>query len=593
MNTLSLLKTIPYFQNLSENTLKEVLQQSQLIRLRCGEQLIKQGEAGNDAYILLDGRLRAIQENKVILGEISKGEIVGEMAALLGNKRNATIFALRNSLLLQLSKEEFGTLLQQQNDSLTELIKTIIARTTKTYVPRYALSSVAIVPITQGLSLQNHAVQLVQELNAFVSTKSLSQSIVEKEQGVDFNNRDNLDSIFTSYDEAYDLLIYWTDGTWNKWAQYCIGRADKILLVADASHASEISAFEQQLSETLAKVNHAAWELVLLHAGHDKTPTQTRFWLEKRNLERHYHIAPNHLKDLQRLARFLTDNTIAVALSAGGIRSVVQAGVMHALIKGGVPVDIIGGCSGGAFVGSNIACANTEEEILPLVDKAQDLFSTAKQFTFPIVSLFSGRRFTEAIQSFFGDVQIEDLWVDFFCPSLDLASGELVIHKTGPLWKAVRASSSVMGIFPPVIDGDACLVDGGLINACPTNILVQMRAGKIIVVGASSSGDDKFETETKFLPNASGWSLLWKQLNPFYKKRITPTMSTTIIRSMSMAARHLQARVYSDSTIDLFIKPPIIGIGSMEVESGKRLYEMGYDYGMSQIDNWKEQLGLV
>lgn len=600
MNILSLLKDslkqIPYFNNLATDYLQTFAQKASLVHLQCKEKLLKQGESGDDVFILIDGRLRVIRENEgetpIILGEISKGEIVGEMAALIGEKRNATIYALRHSMLLRLKGSDFIDLLQQQHSSITQLIQTITARSKKSFTPKQTVNSVALVPITKGLQLSTFKKQLIKALQPYVPLKILSKEVFEEENKKVFNEKENFDKELSNYETEEDFLLYWTDGKWNNWTKHCLHRADKILFIADSLQSYKVGAFEKKVLDLLSNVNHAAQELVLVHPSRTKTPTQTHRWLQKRTLQNHYHIAWNEHKDVERLARFLTGNTIGVALSGGGMRAVVQAGILHAMMEGGIPIDIIGGSSGGAFIGANVAYINTIEEFQPLAFKAQKLFKSASQFTPPIVSLFSGKRFTKAVQAFFGKVNIEDLWIDFFCPSLSLVTGKLNMHQTGPLWKAVRASTSVMGIFPPVLDGDDCLVDGGLINACPTNILAQKRVGKTIVINASTKSG--IQTEAKFAPSVSGWNLLFKKLNPFYKKKIVPNIGTCIIQSMYMASNHLQAQVYANSKIDLFIEPPIENVDSDSgSDFGMELYKYGYQYGLSQIENWKEQLGLT
>ncbi len=598
MNILNLLKEslkeIPYFKNLSADDLQKFSNKASLVHLQCKETLLKQGDSGSEVFVLMDGRLRAIRENEgeppIVLGDISRGEIVGEMAAMIREKRNATIYAIRNSILLRLKGSDFIELLQQQESSLIQLIQTVTQRTKKSFVPKHTVNSVAIVPITKGLELNTFSKHLVEAIQPFVSPKLLSQTVFEEENNGKFNEKENYDKELSNYETKDNLLLYWTDGKWNNWTKQCISRADKILFVADALQSYKVGAFEKKVLNLLSNINHAAQELVLIHPSRTKTPSKTHRWLEKRKLQKHYHIAWNEEKDVQRLGRFLTGNAIGVAMSGGGIRSVVQAGIVHAMIEGGIPIDIIGGSSGGAFIGANIAHANTVEEFLPLAIKAQNAFKSTTQFTLPIVSLFSGKHLTKAIQAFFGKAEIEDLWIDFFCPSLSLVTGKLMIHQRGSLWKAVRASTSIMGLFPPLLDGGDCLVDGALINACPTDILAQMKVGKTIVINAMTKSG--IQTDAKFAPSVSGWDLLWKKLNPFYKKKIIPNIGTCIIQSMYMASNHLQAQVYANSKIDLFIEPPIQEFTSLNFQSGMELYEFGYKYGVNQIDNWKEQLGL-
>lgn len=590
MNLTKLLESIPYFKSLDENMLQKLRAKSDISKLKCGEKLLRQGEGGNEVYILLEGRLRALREEDkqpaVVLGEISKGEIVGEMASLLGEKRNATIIAVRDCVLLKLKGADFISLLQKTEGSIKQLMQTVVKRTKKTFVPKHKITSVAIIPITKGIDLDRFCHQLEESLQSYTRAKLLTPSIIKEEQ----NKANAAQQGLTDYEDEYAMLLYQTKKKLDKWTEECVGKVDKILIIADAKQSPKIRGFEEKLSAMLANTNHAAWELVLLHPSKCQKPKNTNLWLKNRTLNRHYHIAQNESKDFQKLARFLTGNTIGVALSGGGFRAIVQAGILHALMEGGIPIDIIGGSSGGAFIGGGYACLDQPEEVPLMVERGQKFFKSSKKLTFPIVSLFSGKNFTKAMKRFYGKKRIEDLWTDFFCLSLSLVTGKLNIHRTGYLWKNIRASTAVMGILPPVLKGKDCLVDGGLINACPTNILVQMGAEKVIVINASTQSG--IQTDEKFSPSVSGWSLLLKRLNPFHKKRITPNIGTNIIQSMYMASNHLQDKVYSESRIDLFIEPPMGNFDSMNTDSAKEMYKIGYEYGISQIETWKKQLGF-
>ncbi|MFK7908137.1 MAG: cyclic nucleotide-binding and patatin-like phospholipase domain-containing protein [Chitinophagales bacterium] len=598
MNIFNLLKDsikeIPYLSNLTSDNLQKISSKATLINLQCKETLLKQGDEGEEVFILIDGRLRAVRETEgeapTVLGEISKGEIVGEMAALIGEKRNATIYAIRNSMLLCFKGSDFVELLQQQQSSLKQLIQTVTERTKKSFVPKHTVNTVAIVPITKGLELSTFGKHLVEAIQPFGTPILLSQAVFEAENGGKFNENENYNKELVNYEAKGNFVLYWTDGKWNNWTRHCISRADKVLFIADSLQSPKVASFEKKVVDYLSDSNHAAQELVLIHPTRTKIPTKTRNWLAKRNLQKHYHVAWNEIKDIQRLARFLTGNAIGVALSGGGLRTAAQFGILHAFIEAGIPIDIIGGSSGGAFTGASYAQVFGAEEMLPIVHDSQKLFKSTNSITLPIVSLFSGKKFTDLIKLFYKDVRIEDLWTDYFCVSLSLVSGDLKVHTEGHLWKAVRASTSVMGILPPVLEDGDCLVDGGLINACPSNILVKMGVGKLIVVNACSSSG--IEVDGGFSPDVSGWEILLKKINPFFKKQIVPNIGTTIIQSMYMASNHLQKKVYDESKIDLFIELPLDEFTSLDVESVKNLYQIGFDYGRTQVDLWKKELGI-
>lgn len=598
-HTVALLQTIPYFSQLKLAALEEIAKHTPLIHLRCGEVLLQQGEAGDSAFILLEGRLKAMRqrpnEPAVLLGEIGKGEIVGEMAALLGDPRNATIVALRHSVLLRLENAQLIDLIQGQKESLLHLIKIVKLRSEKKFAPKSKISSVGLVPLTPGLDLEEFANNLGQAITQYLPTKVLSPAVFASEtgrtlEGSDTLNEEELNRLLTGYEDAHPMVLYPTASTWTSWVKCCMGRIDKLILVADAQQSPQLGNFERQLISELAEMNHVSVELVLLHPSRNTSPGQTRPWLENRQVDRHHHMLHGDAAGLQKLARFLTNNVIGVALSGGGFRLGLQAGILHAMQDGGIPIDIVGGSSGGALAGAGFSLLHDPKEFPDLMDALHQRSKGVKKVTFPIVSLFSGKKFTQIFKQLYQDWEIEDLWTQYFCLSLSLVSGDLIVHQTGPVWRSVRASSSVMGLFPPVIHEQDCLVDGGFINPCPVNILTQNGADKVIAISASSKSG--IAVDAPFSPEASGWNLLLKRLNPFYKQKVVPTIGSSIMQSMYMASDHLLKQVYAESKIDLFIEPNIDEFASMDREAIKQLYDFGYAYGTERIAEWKGELGL-
>ena len=596
MKVLKLLKDAPYFKGLDDQALIALQEKGSLVEIKCGHPLLQQGDTSKDAYFLLDGRLRAILETEgeesTVLGEIGRGEVVGEMAAVFGSKRNATIIAVRNSLLLRLSSVDFVELLQSQKNSLLELSKTILKRSKRSFVPDSRISTVTLVPINANINLEDFSKQLAEAVSRFTSVRMLSSTIVKEQlSGVNLHEEEkSLEAFLTQQEDEYSMLIYQADPSWNKWTEACLARTDKILWIADATQSPEASRFERRIKQASLSLNHASHELVLLHPSRAQPPIGTRRWLENRDLSRHYHIASNYPGDIQRLARFLTGNAIGVALSGGGFRSSVQMGILHAMMEGGIPVDIIGGTSGGALIGGNFSQIISLDEFQPLSVEAYEQFKGTRKLTLPFISLYAGRKFTRAIKALSRGKYIEDLWIDFFCLSLSLVRGKLVMHTKGPMWEAIRASMAVNGILPPVMKDGDCLVDGGLVNSCPTDLLIQFGAGKSIAIVASSKSGIKIDTP--FTPEVSGWNLLLKKLNPFYRKEIAPSIGSNILQSMYIASDHLHYRIFADSPVDLFIQPPIDEFPSMDVHSGIELYQFGYEYGLSHIEEWKAQLGI-
>jgi NTE family protein len=104
-------------------------------------------------------------------------------------------------------------------------------------------------------------------------------------------------------------------------------------------------------------------------------------------------------------------------------------------------------------------------------------------YTLPVSGLIRGRKTERALANFFGDVRIEELPTRFFCVSCDLQRQELVVHRTGPLVAALRATTSLPGLFPPVAPPDGrLLVDGGVLDNLPVQTLASAGEGPVIAV---------------------------------------------------------------------------------------------------------------
>ena len=68
------------------------------------------------------------------------------------------------------------------------------------------------------------------------------------------------------------------------------------------------------------------------------------------------------------------------------------------------------------------------------------------------------------------------------CTASDLTNGQVRAFRTGPVWKALRSSVAIPGVLTPVIEGDHILVDGGVLNNMPIDLVLAMRRGPVIAV---------------------------------------------------------------------------------------------------------------
>ncbi len=205
---------------------------------------------------------------------------------------------------------------------------------------------------------------------------------------------------------------------------------------------------------------------------------------------------------------------VGFALGGGGVRGLASIGVLKALLESGIIPDVIAGTSMGAIVGSLYADSGdigfvertitkmlTSEEFRQKVRRLSSsgdmdrgfldrIFETAKKGYFFYRFLFresvvSAEAFFTEIDRIIPDKNFLELKVPFACMALDIVSGYPQILHSGMTRQAVKASSAVPGILPPVaIDGRMC-VDGGWVESVPISAARVLGAGFVIGVDVS------------------------------------------------------------------------------------------------------------
>jgi predicted acylesterase/phospholipase RssA len=128
--------------------------------------------------------------------------------------------------------------------------------------------------------------------------------------------------------------------------------------------------------------------------------------------------------DFHRLARRLLGKTIALVLGGGGARGVAHLGVIKAFQERGIPFDVIGGTSIGAFIGTAYARDLSFEGIYEKVRGICMQLVTWKflsDLTYPWIAMTSGHRFNNLIQGVFGEMDILETWIETYCAVTNLS----------------------------------------------------------------------------------------------------------------------------------------------------------------------------
>ena len=174
---------------------------------------------------------------------------------------------------------------------------------------------------------------------------------------------------------------------------------------------------------------------------------------------------------------------LGVALGSGGGRGLVHIGVLRSLQKHNIEIDYLAGASIGSLVAAMFSSLKDPAEIEKRIfDSKWKTLGTLIDPTLFSGGAVSGGKLENLIAEFVGKENFEELAIPLSTVASDLISGEEVVSNEGDLAKAVHASMSVPSVFKPVKMGDKLLVDGGIINPVPSDVVREMGADIVLAV---------------------------------------------------------------------------------------------------------------
>jgi predicted acylesterase/phospholipase RssA len=217
---------------------------------------------------------------------------------------------------------------------------------------------------------------------------------------------------------------------------------------------------------------------------------------------RAHHVADRgDAASVSRVARRLVQRSLGIVLSGGGARGYAHIGAIEALEDAGFEIDRIGGCSMGAFIGGLHAFGLDPEEMRARCREELVRRSPFNDYTLPRVSLIRSRKATRMLERVFGETLLEELACSFFTVSADLLASRTVVHRRGPLYEAVGASMSIPGLAPPLSRPGRLLIDGGVLNNLPVDVMAAEDEGPIVAVDVIRKVEEQDESRAPDLPS--------------------------------------------------------------------------------------------
>ena len=446
------------------------------------EWLFRAGDPADRLYFVVSGRLRVVIERDGelrVARMVGPGAAIGELAILTDSPRSASVQAVRDTELLALDGKDFLELLARDRElgiGLAASLARQLQQSGGLIEPDSPPAVFAVAGAPEAFA------RALRDAFAALGTTAVLDAPPE---GEDWGRA----LAALEHANAFVLLLA-SDGAWR---EFCLRQADRVLVVVTGAPTGDVDVpdgADLAFLGTTAARTLPAWRA----AVHPRA---------------HHVVGDNAPFATGRVARRLTGRSVGLVLSGGGARAFAHIGVLEVLSAAGLEFDRVGGTSMGAFISSMVALGWPTDRMLQTAHDEVSGRSPFSDYTVPRYSLMRGRRGESMLRRVFGDLTIEELPRPFFAISADLVAGEMVVHREGSLVDAVATSMSIPGLAPPRAHDEQLLVDGGILNNLPIDVMVADEPGPVLAVDVmrriegDGSGRDGLPTILETLSRAT------------------------------------------------------------------------------------------
>jgi len=284
--------------------------------------------------------------------------------------------------------------------------------------------------------------------------------------------------------------------------------------------------------------------------------------------------------------------TIGLALGGGAAKGLAHIGVLKAFEEAGIKPDLVAGSSMGGLVGAAYVTGVPIDTLIVLAEKT-DWRKMASLFrpSFARSGLTRGKAVTELLDSLYPIKRLEITLIPLALTAVDIRTGRLIVLQRGDLVKAVRATISIPIIFTPVLQSDTLLVDGGLVDPVPVDVVRKMGAEFVIAVNVLLPPADEARilpsTQLRSVPGngqkrqnwsgfLGGWFKRWSHSESRNTQPPEPGLFKIAQNTFMIAQAHLAHLSLRLTPPDLLIEPNTRSIKSWEFNNGDLAIVVGY-----------------
>ncbi|MDL9981037.1 MFS transporter [Microbacterium sp. ASV49] len=452
------------FAQLPSATRERLLESAPQRSLAAGEWLLRHGDAADSMFVLLAGRAEVVIGDRAVR-ELGPGSVVGELALFTQGVRSASVRARRDCEVLEISRALLEEAIGEDAAALAALVTALahqLADASPATAPVPTRPSLVAV-LAAGIGAAGHVDAVAAALERGLAGR-LRVAVLRGAHSAEQVDRA----------EAENRLVFLVaSGDDEEWASRCAREADTVVLVGLSGEAPP------------ASLRPMAGRPELVLVGSPSRAARSA-WADAVDAWR-----VSGADDLRGLEDRLSGRSVALVCGGGGARAITHIGVLLEFEDAGIRVDRLAGASMGAVIAGYYAMGGTAGELGDAIYREFVREDILSDYGVPRHSLARGHRAQRSLARSYGDHRIQDLPRGFRCVSTDLLTRMSVVHRSGPMVDAIKASSRLPILFAPVPSEGRLLVDGGVLDNLPVDTLTERDEGPIVAVNISMSGGQR------------------------------------------------------------------------------------------------------
>ncbi|MBA4189432.1 MAG: hypothetical protein C0467_15690 [Planctomycetaceae bacterium] len=282
---------------------------------------------------------------------------------------------------------------------------------------------------------------------------------------------------------------------------------------------------------------------------------------------------------MERLVHDLRGVRIGVALGGGAARGMTHLGVLKVLEESGIVVDMIAGTSAGALTGvvyaSGLDCDYSSDCFAKDLRPSWLFRHITRGSHWSLLYKYRRGHFDPMLRPYLHDWKLEQLAVPCLSVTVDLVSGKSVVRERGDAVHAILESINIPVLSVPIVRNGQALIDGGLVNNIPADVLVAMGCNFVIAVSVTAKMESKF---CDIKPDG-----------PTMGRK--PGVVQTLLRSLLVQNYNLNA--FGVQPADLVIEPDVTGFDMTEFVRAKEMAAIGKAAAREQIPQLRQLLNRL